>query len=119
MAAAAAVMAAAFVLVIALAFALYAAMRDVAGMSPEAAAAVVALVAALLITIPALILAIKLATRRRRERTLVERVKGFVAERPLAAAAAALAAGVFAVRSPKAMVDVLLAVLEPRGGRRY
>jgi hypothetical protein len=117
-AALAAVMAAAGVLVVALAFTLYAVMRDLAGFSPEASAATVALIAALIVTIPALVLAIKLGMGRR-EPTLVERLKTFVAQRPLSAAAAAVAAGVFAVRSPKTLLALLLALLEPRRGRRY
>ena len=118
LAAAAAVIAAAGVLVVALAFTLYAVMRDVAGYSPAASSAVVALVAALIVVLPALVLAIKLGFGRR-QRTPIERLKAFVTERPLSAAAAALAAGIFAVRSPKSLTAVLLALLEPRSGRRY
>lgn len=69
LAAAAAVMAAAGVLVVALAFTLYAAMRDAVGLSPAGASAAVALAASLILLIPALVLAIK-ASARGREPTL-------------------------------------------------
>lgn len=118
LAAAAALMAAAAVVIVALAFTLYAVMRDAAGWSPEASSAVVAAVAALIVAIPALGLMIKLATRKP-EPTVIERLKAFVAERPVSAAAAAAAAGLFAVRSPKTMIALLLAMLEPKRRRRY
>ena len=118
LAAAAAVMAAAGVLIVALAYTLYAVMRDAAGFSPEASSAVVALAAALVVTIPALVLAIR-AGARKREPTLMERLKTFVTERPVSAAAAAAAAGLFAVKSPKTLIALLLAMVEPRSGRRY
>ena len=114
-AAAAAVAAAAGVLVVALAFTLYAVLRDVIG--PAGASASVAGAAALLMLILALIVAGK-AGAFRREPTIGEKAAAFVKEKPLTAAAAALAAGVFAVRNPKALMALALAFLEPKGGRR-
>jgi len=114
-AAAAAVAAAAGVLVVALAFALYALMRDAVG--PAGAAAVVAGAAALLMVTLGVILAAMAGAFHRQPR-LHERVASFVKEKPLTAAAAALAAGVVAFRNPKVLMAVALSFLEPKGGRR-
>ncbi len=70
--------------------------------------------------VAALVLALKAgAAARRREPSMMQRAKAFVQERPLSAGAAALAAGFFAIRSPKTLMSILLALLEPKGGRRY
>lgn len=114
-AAAAAVAAAAGVLVVALAFTLFAAVREVWG--PAWGAASVAGAAALLLVIAAAVLAIKAGVKKK-EPTIPEKVMAFARERPLAAGAAALAAGIFAVRNPKVLIPVLLAFLEPKAGRK-
>jgi hypothetical protein len=114
-AAAGAILAAAGVFVVALAFTLYALMRNVVG--PAGASATVAGAAFLLIAIVALIAMAK-AGAFRKEPTLGEKAAAFVRDKPVTAAAAALAAGIFAVRNPKALMGVVLAFLEPKGGRR-
>ena len=113
-----AALAAAGVLVVSLAWALYALMRDQADLSAAASAAVVAAVVALIFVMVAAVLAIK-AGAKPKEPPVVERLKSFVRERPLAAGAAALAAGVFAVRNPKAFLPLVLAFLEPKNPRRH
>ena len=117
-AAAGAALAAAGVVVVSLAFALYALMRDAVGFSPAASSAVVAGAVALILVIVFLALAIKAAARPK-EPPMVERLKTFVRERPIAAAGAALAAGVFAVRNPKAILPLVLTLLEPKSPRRH
>ena len=117
-AAAGAALAAAGVLVVSLAYALYALMRDSVGLSAAGAAAVVAGTVALIFVIAAASLAIK-AGAKPKEAPMAERLKTFVRERPVTAAGAALAAGVFAVRNPKAFFPLVLAFLEPRKPKRY
>jgi len=114
-AAAAAVAAASGVCIVALAFTLYALMREVVG--PAGAAASVAGAAALLIVIVAAGLAIKVGTKKRVP-GLGERVAGVAKQRPLAAGAVALAAAIFAARNPKMLIPVVLAFLEPKAGRK-
>lgn len=117
-AAAGAALAAGGVLVVALGYALYALMRDQADLSAAASAAVVAGAVALIFVIVAVSLAIR-AGAKPKEPPVIERLKTFVRERPVTAAGAALAAGVFAVRNPKAILPVVLAFLEPKSGRRH
>ena len=117
-AAAGAALAAAGVLVVALAFALYALMRDSANLSAAAAAAVVAGAVAAVFLILFAALAIK-ARSKPKEPPVVERLKTIVRERPIMAAGAALAAGVFAVKNPKAILPLILAFLEPKTPRRH
>jgi hypothetical protein len=117
-AAAGAALAAAAVLVISLCWALYALMRDWAGLSAAASGAVVAGAIALIFVIVAVAMAIR-AGAKPKEPPVVERLKAFVRERPLTAGAAALAAGVFAVKNPKALLPVLMALLEPKSGKRH
>lgn len=116
-AAAGAALAAAGVLVVALAYALYALMRDTADLSAAAASAVVAGAVMLIFLIVAVALAIQ-AGARPKEQPLAERLMAFVRERPVTSAGAALAAGVFAVKNPKAFIPLLLAFLEPKSPRR-
>ncbi len=116
-AAAGAALAAAGVLVVSLAYALYALMRDSAELSAAGAAAVVAGAVALIFVIVAAVFAVK-AGAKPKEPPVVERLKAFVRERPVTAAGAALAAGIFAVRNPKAMLPLVLAFLEPRNPKR-
>ncbi len=117
-AAAGAALAAAGVVVVSLAFALYALMRDAAGFSAAASAAVVAGAVALIFLIVFGVLAIKAAAKPK-EPPVVERLKTLVRERPIMAAGAALAAGVFAVRNPKMILPLVLAFLEPKPPRRH
>jgi len=113
-----AALAAAGVLVVSLAWALYALMRDQADLSAAASAAVVAGAIALIFVIVAIVFAIK-ASSKPKEPEVVERIKTLVRERPVMAAGAALAAGVFAVKNPKAILPLVLAFLEPRKPRRH
>jgi hypothetical protein len=117
-AAAGAALAAAGVLVVALCWALYALMRDQVDLSAAAASAVVAGAIALIFVIVAVIFAVK-AGAKPKEPPIVERLKSFVRERPVTAGAAALAAGVFAVKNPKALLPLLFAFLEPKSGKRH
>ena len=50
---------------------------------------------------------------------VVEKLKTLARERPMLAAGAALAAGVFAVKNPKALMPLVLAFLEPKKPRRH
>ena len=117
-AAAGAALAAAGVLVVSLCWALYALMRDQADLSAAASAAVVAGAIALIFVIVAVSFAVK-AGAKPKEPPMVERLKTFVRERPVTAAGAALAAGVFAVRNPKAILPLVMAFLEPKSPRRH
>ena len=117
-AAAGAALAAAGVVVVSLAFALYALMRDLAGLSAAASAAVVAGAVALIFLIAFGALAIKAAAKPK-EPPAIERLKTLVRERPILAAGAALAAGVFAVKNPKAILPLILAFMEPKRPRRH
>ena len=117
-AAAGATLAAGGVLIVSLAYALYALMRDAVGLSAAGSAAVVALAVALIFGTVAAVLAAK-AGARPKEPPIVDRLKTFVRERPVTAAGAALAAGVFAVRNPKAIMPLVLAFLEPRKTKRH
>ena len=117
-AAAGAALAAAGVVVVSLAWALYALMRDVADFSAAASAAVVAGAVAVIFVIVFAVLAIKAASKPK-EAPMVERLKTLVRERPIVAAGAALAAGVFAVKNPKAILPLILAFLEPKSPRRH
>ena len=117
-AAAGAALAAAAVLVVSLCWALYALMRDQADLSAAAAGAAVAGAIALIFVIVAVVFAVR-AGAKPKEPPIVERLKTFVRERPVTAGAAALAAGVFAVKNPKALLPILFAFLEPKSGKRH
>ena len=54
----------------------------------------------------------------RRQPTLAERVAEFVRDKPLAALAAALAAGFLAIRNPKTLAAIIRELMEPKGGAR-
>ena len=117
-AAAAAVAAASGVCTVALAFTLYAVMRDVVGIGSAGAAASVAGAAALLILIVAVGLTIKVGAKKKPEPTTAERVAAFVKEKPVVAGAIALVAGIVAARNPKMLMGLLAAFLEPKAGRK-
>jgi membrane protease YdiL (CAAX protease family) len=117
LAAFAAIAAAAAVCVVALAFALYAVVRDYIG--PAGGAAAVAGAAALL----ALILAY-VATRKAKpkplkaeDQSMTTRLIELARERPLVAAGAAVAAAVVLARNPKILTTVLSAAIAGRAAR--
>ena len=113
-AAMAAIAAAAVVCVVALAFSLYAAVRDLIG--PAWGAAAVALTAALI----ALILA-AVVTRKARPKpvkgdseNLTAKLIELARERPLVAVAAVGAAAAVVIRNPRILTAVIAAVFAPR-----
>ena len=116
--AAAAIAAAAGVAVVALAFALYALVEPSLGSA--GAAGVVAGAAALLILAVGLIalLMVRPPKRKQPEPDLLQRVIGIARDKPVIAAAAALAAGFFVVKNPQALMAIALALLEPKGGKK-
>ena len=111
---------AAGVVVVALAYALYALVKPAIG--PAGAAAVVAGGAALLIGLIGLMLAMAAAPPRRRKGrqpdSLVDRITDFVREKPVTAIVSAVAAGLMAVRNPKYLGDVLRTFLDGGEGPR-
>ncbi len=110
---------AAGVVVVALAYALYALVKPAIG--PAGGAAVVAAAAAILIGLIGLALALAARPPRRKARasdSLAERIADFVREKPVTAIAAAVAAGLMAVRNPRYLGSVLRSFLEGRDGPR-
>jgi hypothetical protein len=115
--AAAMLAASASVLVVALAFALYALARPALG--PAGAAAAVAGAAALLIGLLGLAIALAARARRPKPKTasmggVVERIFELVRDKPIMAASAALGAGFMAVRNPTYLGSAIRAFLEGR-----
>lgn len=108
----AAIGAAAAVAVVAAAFALYALLQP--GLSPAAAAAVVAAIAALVALVGGLILTRKAHPPTKEEASPVSRALDIARERPVLAAAAAIATGVVALRNPKIMAAVVSAFVAGR-----
>ncbi|HUO11417.1 MAG TPA: hypothetical protein VMU37_01550 [Caulobacteraceae bacterium] len=107
---------AAGVIVVALAYALYALVRPSLG--PAGGAAVVAGAAALLIGLLGFVMgrAAK-GPRRRRSRepdALVDRLVDFIRDKPITAIAAAVAAGLMTVRNPKYLGAAIRAFVEGR-----
>ncbi len=119
----AAMAAAAGVLVVSAAFAVYALLRTYIG--PSGAAACVTLAAAIVLGVLALVLFRKAKGPHLNVKgkaadgsaSLVERLTGLVSDRPVVAASAAVAAGLLAWRNP-ALVSTVLRVLEPRTERK-
>jgi len=108
--AAAALAAAAATCVVALAFTLYASVRDALG--PAGGAAVVAAVAALIVVVGALVAVLRMrrpATLRRDDQGFISRVMDFARDKPLIAAGAAIAVSVIAFRNPKVVAAVISA----------
>ena len=104
--------AAAAVIVVALAFALYALVEPSLGRA--GAAATVALATAILIAIGGMIMALAgRAGRKKAAATLsggiLERAIAFVREKPIVSASAAIGAGLMAVRNPKYLGEALRA----------
>ena len=116
LAAAAAIAAAAAVGVVALAFALYAAVLPLIG--PAWAACAVAGAAALLVAIAALFAARKAEGDRRQvaqaspDAGLVDTILGLVRERPIMASGVAVAAGIYALKNPQLIAAVLRAFMD-------
>jgi hypothetical protein len=107
---------AAGVIVVALAYALYALVKPALG--PAGGAAVVAGAAALLIGLLGLVMAMAArGPRRRRNRepeTIAERVADFVRDKPVTAIAASIVTGLMAVRNPKYLGAAFRAFVEGR-----
>jgi len=107
------------VIVVALAYALYALVKPQIG--PAGAAAVVAAAAAILIGLIGLMLTMMARPPRRKAgkpQGVVDRITEFVRDGPVAAIAAAIAAGLLAVRNPKYLGEVMRAFVEGRETRR-
>jgi len=103
------------VIVVALAFALYALVEPYVGRA--GGAAVVAGAAALLIGLIGIMLANLGKPPKRKAvepETLVDRIVAFIRDRPVTAIAAAIAAGLMAVRNPKYLGAMIRAFVEGR-----
>ena len=114
-----AMMAASAALVVALAFALYALLKPV--VTPAGASACVAGALVLLMGVGALLFTLKARGRKEHEDerggTGLDRFIGFAKNRPIAASAAAAAAGLMALRSP-ALAGSVMAMLLGGGDKR-
>lgn len=108
----AALAAAAGVAVVAAAFALYALLVE--ALRPAGAAAVVAAIAALIALVGALLMGRKGSPPPREEQGPAGRLLDIARERPVLAAAAAVATGVVALRNPKIMAAVVSAFVAGR-----
>ena len=107
------------VIVVALAFALYALVEPWTGRA--GAGAVVAGAAAVLIALIGLLLSRMARPPRRKPgepQNIVERVAEFVRDKPVTAVAAAVAAGLLAVRNPKYLGAMIRAFVEGRPAPR-
>jgi hypothetical protein len=123
----AALAAATFIFVFAVAFGLYALLRDI--LTPAGAAGAVALAAAILAAIAAFVLAQKargpVLKRKvgrldpaRPTENLIDRLVIVARERPFVAAGAAVAAGLLAVANPALVTAAMRAFINPRPPRR-
>ena len=120
LAAGAAIAAAAAVSVVSAAFALYALVQPWTG--PAGAGAIVAAVAALVVAFAGMMAKNKAESRRYRgegrgaepDASIVSKIVEIAKERPMLAAGAALAAGVYAIRHPTLIAAVIGAVMENR-----
>ena len=107
--------AAASIVVVAAAFALYAFLELRLGR--PGAAAIVALVFAAIAALIGLLISLAAQGKRRRpppEPTLTERLTEMARERPIIAAGGALAAGLIALKNPQVVVSIISAVLGAR-----
>ncbi len=122
LAGAAALAASAAVMVVALAFALYALVEPYVGRA--GAAAIVVGSAALLMALCAALIFLVARPRRRKAlppkamHSLVDRALEFVRDKPVVSIAASLAAGLFAIRDPKYLGAAIRAFLEGRPPER-
>jgi hypothetical protein len=115
-AAAAAFAAAAGVCVVAVAYAVFAICRDY--LSPAGSAAVVAAAFAILLALAGVILSIKSRPKPVPEQSPVERVVDLARQKPLMAAAVAVAGAVIAVRNPAMVATIVMGLLAPKPDRR-
>jgi hypothetical protein len=107
------------VVVVALAFALYALVKPYAGAA--GASAVVAGAAAVLIGLIGFVLGALASPRRRRGKlpeSAIDRVMEFVRDKPVTSIAAAIAAGLMAVRNPRYLGEVIRSFVEGRQAPR-
>ncbi|MBV9993653.1 MAG: hypothetical protein JO127_00440 [Caulobacteraceae bacterium] len=102
------------VIVVALAFALYAGVKPYVGQA--GGAAVVAAAAALLIAVLGLVVGAAAKPKRRKSEPegLIERVTEFVREKPILSAAGALAAGLLAITNPRYLGAMARSFVEGR-----
>ncbi len=114
-AAAAALAAAAAVGVFSAAFGVYALLREY--VSPAIAYAILTGIVAAIFSILGLV-ALARAKLKPKQASLGEKLADFVRDKPIVAAAAGLAAAFVAARNPKMLMAVVLAFLEPKGGKR-
>jgi hypothetical protein len=117
-AAASAFGAAAAVLIVAGAYAVFALARDQGGMSSAAAAGIVALVVALALGITGLVLAFKERKPPPSESNVLDRATALLREHPVLGAGAALVAGIVALKNPKLTTTILSAFLASRAGAK-
>ena len=115
-AAGAAFASAAGVCVVALAYALIAVVRDY--LSPAGSAAVVALAFAVLLAIGGLALSMKGKPKPPPEASPVERMVDLARQKPLIAAAVAVAGAVIAVRTPAMVATLVMGLMAPKPDRR-
>lgn len=99
------------VLVVALSFAAYQALRIYAHLDPAAAAAVLAGIAAVGLIFGGLIMARKASPPKAPELSPLDRALEALKERPIVSAVAALAATVIAVRNPAVVATVVASFL--------
>ena len=103
------------VIVVALAYALYALVKPAIG--PAGGAAVVAGSAATLIALIGVVLSTLARPPKRKAsepQTIIDRVVEFIRDKPVTAIAAAVAAGLLAVRNPKYLGAMIRAFVEGR-----
>lgn len=115
-AAAAAFAAAAGVCVVALAYALFAVSRDY--LNPAGSAAVVAAAFAVLLAIGGVVLSMKSKPKPAPEQSPVERLVDLAKQKPLMAAAVAVAGAVIAVRNPAMVATLAMGLMAPKPDRR-
>ena len=114
-AAAAALAAAAAVGVVAAAFALYAWLREF--FSPALSYLIITGAVALVFLVLGLV-ALARAKFKPKQASLGERLADFIREKPVIAAAAGLVGAFVAAKNPKMLMALVLAFLEPKGGKR-
>ena len=102
------------VLVVALSFAAYQALKIYAHMDPAAAGATLAGIIAVVLIVAGLVMARKAAPPRTPELSPLDRALEALKERPIISAVAALAAMVIAVRNPSVVATVVASFLGPR-----
>lgn len=117
-AAASAFGAAAAVLVVSGAYALFALARDQFGLGSAGAAGLVALVAAVVLGLAGLALLLKGQRKPPSESSVLDKATALLREHPVIGAGAALVAGIAALKNPKLATTVLSAFLASRAGAK-